>query len=96
MAKDERTSFGLHDLPSDAPSDGPENDDLESVTASEAEATTLQFSPPLKKYNSARPLVKPLIDSYKRGEMTKLRRKRKDVKHLGEWNSFVKREERNW
>ena len=37
VTKDKRTSFGLHDLPSDAPSDDPENDDLTTVTPSEAE-----------------------------------------------------------
>ena len=49
MTKDKRTSFGLFDLPSDAPSDDPENDDLTSVTPSEAEGAPLQFSPPLEQ-----------------------------------------------
>ena len=46
VTKDKRTSFSLHDLPSDAPSDDPENDDLEDVSPSEPEGTTLQLSPP--------------------------------------------------
>ena len=49
MTKDKRTSFGLHDLPSDAPSDDPEHDDLTSVTPSETEGALLQFSPPLEE-----------------------------------------------
>ena len=49
MTKDKRTCFGLHDLPSDAPSDDPEHDDLTSVTPSEAEGALLQFSPPLEE-----------------------------------------------
>ena len=92
VAKDERTSFGLHDLPSDAPSDDPENDDLESVTASETEATTLQFSPPLEEVQqcqTTRETIDRLLQKRRDDEVAKEKKRREQ-----RWRMEQLREER--
>ena len=79
VTKDKRTSFGLHDLPSDAPSDDPENDDLTSVTPSEAEGATLQFSPPLEEVQqcqATRDTIARLLKEKRDDNVEKQRRRR--------------------
>ena len=79
MTKDKRTSFGLFDLPSDAPSDDPENDDLTSVTPSEAEGATLQFSPPLEEVQqcqATRDTIARLLKEKRDDDVEKQRRRR--------------------
>ena len=91
MTKDKRTSFGLHDLPSDAPSDDPEHDDLTSVTPSEM-GHFYNFHHHLNKFKNVKPLVIPWLDQYKRRETVMLRRKTEDVKDMCGWNNFVQPE----
>ena len=79
MTKDKRTSFGLHDLPSDAPSDDPEHDDLTSVTPSEAEGTRLQFSPPLEEVQACqatRDTMARLLQEKRDSDVEKEKRRR--------------------
>ena len=72
MTKDKRTSFGLFDLPSDAPSDDPENDDL-------TERAPLQFSPPLEQVQrcqATRDSIARLLKEKKDDDVEKEKRRR--------------------
>ena len=90
MTKDKRTSFDLFDLPSDAASDDLDNDDLTSVTPSEAEGAHLQLSPTfeqVQRCQATRDSIARLLQEKKDDDVEK---EREDEKDMYGWNTFVK------
>ena len=79
MTKDKRTSFDLFDLPSDAASDDLDNDDLTSVTPSEAEGAHLQLSPTfeqVQRCQATRDSIARLLQEKKDDDAEKEKRRR--------------------
>ena len=103
VTKDKRTSFSLHDLPSDAPSDDPENDDLEDVSPSEPEGATLQFSPPLEEVQqcqTTRETIDRLLQKRRDDEVEKQRKRRETYWRMeqlrGERKATLVAEREHW
>ena len=90
MTKDKRTRLDLFDLPSDAASDDLDNDDLTSVTPSEAEGAHLQLSPTfeqVQRCQATRDSIARLLQEKKDDDVEKEKRRRERyvrMEHLRE------------